>query len=154
MLRRGYLAGITDIHWTLIKDFHINAMSSIQWAGQTSQPFLVNQGVRNGGILSTGLYKLYINPQLIRLEDTGIGCRNGNICSNNTACADDIALIGTDTVDTQILVNMASDYAFMEGYQLQSAKSVAIKITSNPKSSKKLKLQHHSLDWGTRNCHL
>jgi len=113
-------------------------MSSIKWVGQTSQPFLVNQGVRQGGILSTDLYKLYINPLLIRLEDTGIGFRIGNICSNNTAYADDIALIGTDTVDTQILVNMVSDYAFMEGYQLQPAKSVAIKITPNPKSSKKV----------------
>ena len=35
MLRRAYLAGITDIYWTLIKDFQINAMSSIKWAGQT-----------------------------------------------------------------------------------------------------------------------
>jgi hypothetical protein len=54
---------------------------------------------------------------LIRLEDTGTGCRIGNICPNNTAYADDIALIGTDTVDTQILVNMVSDYAFMEEYK-------------------------------------
>jgi hypothetical protein len=57
-----------------------------------------------------------------------LGFRIGNICSNNTACADDIALIGTDIVDTQIPVNMVSDYAFMEGYQLQPTKSVAIKI--------------------------
>jgi hypothetical protein len=69
MLRRTYLAGITDIHWTLIKDFHTDAMSSIKWVGQTSQPFVVNQGVRQGGILSTDLYKLYINPLLIRLQD-------------------------------------------------------------------------------------
>ena len=65
MLRRAYLAGITDIYWTLIKDFHINAMSSIKWAGRTSQRFSVNQGVRQGGILSTDLYKLYINPYLL-----------------------------------------------------------------------------------------
>ena len=113
-------------------------MSSIKWVGQTSQPFLVNQGVDK--VESSVL--IYINytstPLLIRLEDTGIGFRIGNICSNNTAYADDIALIGTDTVDTQILVNMVSDYAFMEGYQLQPAKIVAIKITPNPKSSKKV----------------
>ena len=45
-------------------------------------------GVRQGGILSTDLYKLYINPLLYRLQDVGIRLKIGNINVNNTGCAD------------------------------------------------------------------
>jgi hypothetical protein len=38
---------------------------------------------------------------------------------NSTACADDIALIGEEQDQTQILINMAYDYAYMEDYELQ-----------------------------------
>jgi hypothetical protein len=40
-------------------------------------------GVRQEGILSTDLYKLYINPLLYRLQDVGIGLKIGNINVNN-----------------------------------------------------------------------
>ena len=56
MLRRVFLAGIDDGHWGMIKDLHENAKSVIKWEGNISQPFQVNQGGRQGGILSTNLY--------------------------------------------------------------------------------------------------
>ena len=90
MLRRVYQAGIDDKHWVLIKSLHENAVSSVKWADQRSEPFDVNQGVRQGGsVLSTDLYKLYINLLLKRLEATSIGLRIGNISTNRTACVDD-----------------------------------------------------------------
>ena len=77
MLRRIFLAGIDDGHWGLIKDLHENAKSVIKWEGNISQPFQVNQGARQVGILSTNLYKLYINQLLntCMCETTGMGYR-------------------------------------------------------------------------------
>ena len=43
MDRRVYQAGIDDKHWVLIKSLQENAESSIKWAGQISEHFLVNQ---------------------------------------------------------------------------------------------------------------
>jgi hypothetical protein len=88
--------------------------------------------VRQDGILSTDLYKLYINPLLKRLVATNIGLRIGNISTNSTACADDVALLSENPVHTQILINMAYDYAYMEGYELQPTKSVALNIKAKP----------------------
>ena len=79
MLRRVYQAGIDDKRWVLIKSLHEYAVSFVKWADQWSEPFEVNQGVRQDDILSTDLYKLYINPLLKRLEATNIGLRIGNI---------------------------------------------------------------------------
>ena len=135
MERRVYQAWIDDKHWVLIKSLHENAESSIKWAGQIPEPFQVNQTVRQGGILSTDLYKLYINQLLARLESANIGMRIGNISTNCTACADDVALLSGNPDHTQILINMCNDYAHMEGYELQPAKSVALNIKA--KSTKK-----------------
>jgi hypothetical protein len=131
MERRVYQAGIDDKHCVLIKSLHENAESSIKWAGQISEPLLVNQGGRQGGILSTDLYKLYINPLLARLESANIGMRIGNISTNCTACADDVAILSGNPDHPQILINICNDYAHMEGYELQPAKSVALSQRTN-----------------------
>ncbi|XP_071178010.1 uncharacterized protein [Mytilus edulis] len=126
MLRRVFLAGINDGHWGLIKDLHENAKSAIKWEGND-----VNQGVRQGGILSTNFYKLYINQLLNMYDTTDAGYRIGNISVNSTACADDVALIiSEEPHQAQLLINMACDFAYMEGYQLQPTKSVVLTITN------------------------
>jgi hypothetical protein len=104
MFRRVFLAGFDDGHWGLIKDLHENAKSVIKWDGNISQLFQVNQGNRQEGILSTNLYKLYIHQLLNMYETTGIGYRIGNISVNNTAYADDIALISDEQDQVQILI--------------------------------------------------
>ena len=84
-------------------------------------------------------------------ETTGIGYRIGNIGVNSTAddiarvnstaCADDIALISEEQDQAQILINMAYDYAYMEGYELQPTNSVNRNTTTRP------------LHWALTNCH-
>ena len=65
-----------------------------------------------------------------RLETSGLGLKIGNISVSNTACADDISLISETPDEAQTLVNMATDFAFMEGYQLQPTKCVVINVSS------------------------
>ena len=71
LFRRMYHAGIQDKTWTIIKSLHHNAESCIKWAGSTSDCFNVGMGVRQEGILSTDLYKLYTGA------DPGFGIRGG-----------------------------------------------------------------------------
>ena len=56
------------------------------------------------------------------MQDIGIGLKIGNINVNNTGCADNIALLSTQLSDAQIMVNMALDFANLEGYELQPNK--------------------------------
>ncbi|CAC5412451.1 unnamed protein product [Mytilus coruscus] len=95
---------------------------AVKWNGKTSELFNVLQGVRQGGILSTDLYKLFINPLLNMLETSNLGCRIGNILCNTSACADDVALMSKKTSDMQVQINMANTFAGMEGYKLQPKK--------------------------------
>jgi hypothetical protein len=104
--------------------------------GQEARPIALRSVWETGkevGILSTDLYKLYINPLLDRFQDVGIGLKIGNINVNNTGCADEIALLSTQLSDAHIMVNMALDFTNLEGYELQPKKSVAIHIRGNNK---------------------
>jgi len=48
---------------------HQNATTVISWNGELSQPFPVEQGVRQGGAISTDVYNIYIDPFLVTIED-------------------------------------------------------------------------------------
>ncbi|MEW8544512.1 MAG: reverse transcriptase domain-containing protein, partial [Candidatus Thiodiazotropha sp.] len=65
MMRRLFHCGIQDNHWSLINSLHTNATTSVKWRGKVSSPFPVEQGIRQGGIISTDLYKVYVNPLLL-----------------------------------------------------------------------------------------
>ena len=65
-----------------------------------------------------------------------MGHRIGNININSTACADDIALVSENPDQAQVLINMAYDYAYMEGYELQPTKSVVLNISQKQNNRK------------------
>ena len=72
LLRKLFHIEVDGKEWSLIHTLHSCAESVVKWEGTTSTSFKVRQGVRQGGILSTDLYKLYGNGQLDRIEDTGV----------------------------------------------------------------------------------
>ena len=45
-----------------MEDLNQDISSKIKWFGGLSDSFPINQSVRQGGILSTDLYKIYIDP--------------------------------------------------------------------------------------------
>ena len=58
-----------------------------------SEPFSVRQGVRQGGILSTEMYKVYLYGCLRRLAEVKGGYHVSEICCAAPTCADDVAAI-------------------------------------------------------------
>ena len=59
---------------------HKEAHTVVRWCGQTSEPFEIQQGVRQGDVLSTDLYKVYSNPLLNRVTGLLIGGMVGEVC--------------------------------------------------------------------------
>ena len=102
-----YVCGVQDTHWQLKESLHVNANSVIKCDGQLPEPIEIAQGIRQGGILSTDLYKLYQNPLLNTLQSSGMGARIGDIVCNSSACADDLALNNNDEDEDQILIDIS-----------------------------------------------
>ena len=63
-----YNIGARDDLWTLINDLHTDAFSCVKWNGELSEPFKICQCVRQGGVLSADLYKIYGNDRIIQMK--------------------------------------------------------------------------------------
>ena len=62
--------------WKVIQDLYSDMSSQVKWNGYTSKYFNIKQGVRQGGVLSTRLYKSYINDLPLELEKKRIRSYN------------------------------------------------------------------------------
>ena len=70
-----------------------NQKACIVWKGELGEYIHVQQGVRQGGILSPFLFKLYIDDILYEICNSHEGCRLGLKRMNVLAYADDIVLL-------------------------------------------------------------
>ncbi|XP_033724537.1 uncharacterized protein LOC117314580 [Pecten maximus] len=136
-------SGVNGALWLLLRDLHQEASSCIKWDGVTSDPFSVLQGVRQGGVLSTELYKTFINDLLERLNNSGLGTKVGHLRIPAPTCADEVALIAESKEELAILINMAVDYSNREHYVLQPTKSVVMQVAS---SDTKELVPHHNFE--------
>ena len=75
LLDKLYHTGVNLKVWSLVKGMYkgLSSRSRVKLEGGYSDPFPISQGVRQGGILSTHLYKLYINDLLLDLQNSEFG---------------------------------------------------------------------------------
>ena len=78
--------------------------------------------MRQEGILSTDLYKLYDNGLFKRLQLSGLGYHIGEISCAIPGCADNTAVLAENKKILQLLVDIAVDYSVMERFLLQPIK--------------------------------
>ena len=95
LFRKLYLGGIHGDDWLLLKDLYSDCSSRMKWAGELSDPINISQGVRQGGVLSTGHYKQYNNPLLLQLEERYAGFKIGSIGIPHITVADDLVLLAS-----------------------------------------------------------
>ena len=113
--------------WKTIDNLYSVLSSKVRWKGETSQNFRVMQGVRQGGILSTGLYKVYINDLLLSLEKSGIGTYIGTTYTGCPTVADDLTLLNNQEHGVQDMLDITYRYANRERYIIHPEKSLFIR---------------------------
>ena len=75
LLDKLFQTNIHDTLWLVIKDLYQDISSRVKLLDGLSDSFSINQGVRQGGILSTCLYKIYIDELLRILKSKRLGLR-------------------------------------------------------------------------------
>ena len=88
------------------------------------------KGVRQGGILSANLFKVYNNGTLERIDDSGDGATIGDVGVQAPTCADDLTVMNNTANGLQSLVYICDDTSQMDGYENQEVKSVIMKMDS------------------------
>ena len=161
LMDKLYHLGVNLEFWDVIVDLYQGLTSTVKWNGDTSLSFSINQGVRQGGVISTHLYKQYLNELLNDLENHNIGISIGNTYAGCPTCADDIVLLSLNNNEMQEMLDIVLDYAGDHRFQIHPVKSNAIiktvgkrKIDRVAEKQNELKLGDNTLHFKTETPHL
>ena len=94
----------------LINMYSLNC-ARVKWNNTVSDEFPLNNGVKQGGVISPLLFSLYLDPLLRHLEDSGKGCFMGNLCANAFAYADDIIILAPTCSSLISLIKICEEYS-------------------------------------------
>ena len=93
LFRRLLDLGLCPLICRVLMFMHTAQTVRIRWAGHCSRYFHVQNGVKQGGILSPVLFTIYADVLLGCLRETGLGCYIGNCFHGALGYADDIVLL-------------------------------------------------------------
>ena len=81
------------------------------WGNSLSDPFHVNNGVRQGGILSPYLFNVYMDDLSQSLNCCKTGCLSGEIMINHLMYADDLVLLSPSATGLRELLLACEKYS-------------------------------------------
>ena len=108
----------------LIRCYLGSQSARITWNGCCNEFRSINRGVRQGGILSPLLFKLYINDLINCITSLDMGCRFDVSRVNLIAYADDIVLLAENSANLETI------------YRIFSSKIKDLKLRINTSKSK------------------
>jgi hypothetical protein len=124
-------AGVTGDAWLLARSLYTDPMTQVKWNGSLSDIIVQQQGVRQGGILSTLFYKLYNQDLLDFLERGRVGYSIGtNHILGSPACADDVAILADTVRVLQSQARAAEYHAAKDRYNINASKTDVLVFNS------------------------
>ena len=154
LLDRLAESGIPHDIWLIIKDLYSDISSKVKWLGDCSDRFPVNQGVRQGGILSTPLYKVYVHPLLDILKNRRLGFRLGTVYIGSPAVADDVAYLTRLKYELQMMFGEGSGFSARNRYQIHPTKTIVAMLSGRADDGDSWTLGENELVVSDRATHL
>ena len=95
----------------LLFNMYSHSDMRVRWKNSLSTSFALQNGVKQGGVLSPILFSLYINGLLDRLRQSKLGCHVGMSYAGAFAYADDVALVSPTLYGLRKMINICELYA-------------------------------------------
>ncbi|CAC5416669.1 unnamed protein product [Mytilus coruscus] len=102
---------LCEMDYNAILEMYIERKACVKWTNDTSGKFPVQQGVKQGGILTADLSKIYIEDLLHNIEHIAQVCTIGETSVNAIACVDEVALMKENPAELQFLLNIATEFS-------------------------------------------
>ena len=104
--------GITGKLLRLLINSYSDINCVVRLQAKTSDTIKVTRGVRQGGVLSSFFYLVYIDELLYKTQESNSSAKLLSVKSGNPSFADDISLISISPADLQSLVDITCIYNF------------------------------------------
>ena len=116
--------GMCPLTVRLLLNMYIKQKLQVKWNNHKSHKFSVTNGVRQGGVLSTFLFSVYMDELLVTLKNNGVGCHMGHHYVGAFGYADDIILLCPSLQGMREMVKTCEDYATRYNILFNGKKSV------------------------------
>jgi len=103
-----------------------NLKAVVRVSGSTSDTIKVKRSVRQGGVLSTFLYLVYVNDLWKNIERSDCGSKVMSASCGNPAFADDVSLLALTHVHLQKMVDIVYDYCQHWNVYIKDARPVSL----------------------------
>ena len=104
--------GVPAIFVRLLMFWYTHQEFTVRWGNTLSDNFLVSNGVRQGGVLSPALFRVYMDDLSTVLNTINFGCYFNSTMVNHLMYADDIILICPSVNGLQELINVCGNFGF------------------------------------------
>ena len=131
LMRKLLDSGVPAIIVDFIKFWYSNQYVRVRYSSYVSECWKIQNGVRQGGVLSGLFFGLYIDSLLNKIKTSKYGCKLGILKSNILAYADDIVLIAPSASSLQILINETIEEASNLELTINRLKSKSMVISSS-----------------------
>jgi len=132
MLMHLHQHGVTGNLWNIFRDMYTNVKSCVKSQGMLSEDFQEHQGIRQGGLSSTDLFKVKSNNLLQRASTHPVAYRIGITQVGAPTTADDTALVTSSQYGAQVLVGIAQQDANTQRYSFNEQKSKVMVVNQKP----------------------
>jgi len=155
LFRKLYHAELPSDPWLLMRDLQLDAPTIVKWRANVSDPFMVQQGIRQGAKLSPNLYKCFNNGILEALDANKVGAHIGATFIGAPTVADDIALLATDPEDLCVALQVIGHFNSKDRANVNTTKSEVVIYNADPKrQAQKWKLGAGTISETTSTTHL
>jgi hypothetical protein len=112
----------------ILEYWYKNIYITVRWKTSFSHSVKLTAGVRQGGILSSYLFAIFVDSVLVRLRHSSLGCHINTMCYNAIMYADDLLLMAISRNDLQLLLNICVEEFDMLDLCINIKKSMCIRI--------------------------
>lgn len=155
-----YERDVPPIVLRMLMYMYSNQEARVQWNNKLSKSFPINNGVKQGAVLSPRFFNVYIDDLFKTLRKEGNGCWVNGMFAGVVGYADDIILLSPTLDGLQDMVSTCEKFAkshdltFSTNDIITKCKTKCISFSSSKTDLRSITLNGKALPWVNRAKHL
>ena len=152
LIEKLHDCGIPGTFVDIIEYWYGNQWASVKFMSSISLDWKICNGVRQGGVLSSLFFCIYIDSLIDKISSSNYGCTLGMLTSNIIVYADDLVILAPSAGSLQMLIDLTVNETKALNLQVNEMKTkcMVFRHHRNDKNLKKIKpftIRHQPIEF-------